>query len=119
MSDKEWLKSLKAGDKVIVQHRGFDVGQSLMVVDHLTQNFIVVGDTKFRKESGYGTGDGYHHPYLIEVTPEALEKIEQDRIHRKLQRYLQNVDVQNVPIEVAKHVVELLDPYIKRIEAKE
>lgn len=121
--NEQWFQNLKVGDQVLVVGAGLNRGESIGVVARFTNTQLVVkcgvAEHKYNRVTGREVGEqSYYGTRLAESTSEALEKIEHDKIRRKLQRYLQNVDVQNVPIEVAKRVSELLDPYIKRIETK-
>ena len=114
--NSDWLQNLKVGDKVIVQHRGLGEGKSLLVVSNITKNFIVVNGRKFRKGSGYGTGDGYHHPYLIETTSEAMAAFEEERYRAVFQNKLSHLSWDDVPLDRIKQIRELVEPYSKRKE---
>ena len=52
-SEREWLNSLKPGDKVAVV-RGFDIGEGAWVrtVDRVTKTMIIVDGVKYRRLSG-------------------------------------------------------------------
>lgn len=118
MDDKEWLSKLKTGDKVIIQRRGLGEGKLLTTVSYLTNNFIVVNGGKFRKESGYATGGGYHTNYLIEATSESIAAFEEEKCRAVFQNKLEHLSWANVPLDKIKQIRELVEPYIKKKEEK-
>ena len=120
MSDKDWLQKLKVGNKVLVQGSGLNRGSTLGTVVRITKNFIVVNsnnfDSKFRKESGWATGDSYYSSQLSEATPEALAQFEEERYRAVFQNKLRNLSWADVPLDRIKQIRELVEPYIKRQE---
>lgn len=58
--DNEWIKELKAGDKVIVSQR-YGAGISESIVQKVTKNFLTVDGIKFNRTTG--TSEGFSDLY--------------------------------------------------------
>ena len=74
MSDKEWLASLKPGDKVAKSRGNWSRSYDIATVERLTATQITLSNgRKYRRDSGYEIGGaGYARSYLTEITPEIL-----------------------------------------------
>lgn len=74
MDDKDFLKKLLTGDKVIVCiDRGFYSQNIIATVDKITpKGYIRVGDMLFDPDTGVARGGV---DYLLEATPEAMQEI--------------------------------------------
>jgi hypothetical protein len=82
MSDREWLASLKPGDKAVVPGRWSGPGE-IVTVERLTKTqFVMTNGSRFTRDSGrsIGSRDTWHTGWLRPVTPEFLERIEQKRL---------------------------------------
>jgi hypothetical protein len=75
-------------------------------------------DSKFRKESGWATGDSYYSLQLSEATPEALVKFEEARYRAVFTNKLSHLSWADVPLDRIKQIRELIEPYLKRKEEK-
>jgi hypothetical protein len=120
MFDNDWLQKLKVGDTVIINGSGLNRGTSVGTITKFTKNFIVVNqngfDSKYRKESGWATGDSYYHSHLTEATPEALAQAEEERYRQVFQNKLRHLSWADVPLDRIKEIREIIEPYIKRKE---
>lgn len=123
MSDHDWLKDLKAGDTVIVEREGFYGATSISTILRFTSNFIVVkesngSETKFRKESGWEPGPGYHHAQMRQATPEALTEL-RERIYRaNFENKLKHLNWNDVPLDRLKEIREIIEPYVGQHKEK-
>lgn len=69
-----WLQALKAGDSVVLQ-RGIGNGLNVCVVDKVTRTQVVIGGSRFRRDTGREVG-GYTWDRASIVEPTA------DRVHK-------------------------------------
>lgn len=91
---KEWLVSLKAGDRVAIgSHMG---GFRVAVVDRTTATQVIVGDQRFSKKNGGLIGySGFRTPRIAELTDQICEEIEL----RALRNWFNTCNWNSRPIE--------------------
>lgn len=76
MESEDWLKSLAVGQKVIISTGNVYRGERLATVDRLTATQIVVGEHRFKRDSGWMIGGSrWETTWLQEPTPERLKLI--------------------------------------------
>lgn len=71
MSSKEWIQSLKVGDKVVFNGK---YHKSIPIITKITKCFVFINDTKFSIKNG-SSGSGWDRVYIsefIEGSPEVL-----------------------------------------------
>lgn len=104
MSDKEWLASLKVGDKVAISIRnGYRIGE----VSRLTKTQIVLKDgNKFNRESGYLVGrNACNQPvYIQSITDEILKEWRRNWLLKEFYNY----DIKQISNENLEKIVALL-----------
>lgn len=73
--DNEWIKELKAGDKVIVSHTlRYGAGISESIVQKVTKNFLIVDGNKFNRTTG--TSEGFSFSTLYPATAKNVAVID-------------------------------------------
>lgn len=69
----DWLQNLKAGDKVIESY-GFNEVR-LVPVERVTPTQVIVGNTKYKRTTGYMVGgDSWCRNSIREATPELADQ---------------------------------------------
>lgn len=51
---KAWRAGLKVGDHVVITRS--NAGDRLATVDHVTEHYVTVGSTRYRRDNGYPAG---------------------------------------------------------------
>lgn len=83
------LYDLQVGDEIIITNY---YGESLVKVERLTNNYIVVGRSKYRKSDGVLAGAGWWGKETIRVaTKDDAERIKAKQIHDKLAKKVSNI----------------------------
>lgn len=101
---ENWTQSLKAGDEVVVTGR-FYGHDRLARVDRVTATQIVVGNERFRRDSGRRVGDsGYAFAYIVEPVAQRREAIER----RMLTDAITRANFDKLPLETLRAAHELL-----------
>lgn len=106
---ENWLEQLKTGDSVIVS--GSYTGSLPLVkeVDRITNTQIVIGSTKYRRDSGRQIGGStWHWSWLQEATPEAVKKIKDEGRRRKLQYDLRETKWQRLSLEALEEITAIV-----------
>ena len=87
MEYKEWLKSLKPGDKVAIET--INGGYVFRTVVRLTKTQIVLDNSqKFYISSGLSVGGSfYHKTSIIPITAEMKETLEKYRLIKIIKKY--------------------------------
>jgi len=92
MSNKEWLKTLKAGDEVFVKmyHQGYRVCR----VEKITEKFIKVHgfESKFRMNGTIVGSDIWNATLLEEYTEEKKTMVLLNRQKRKIIKMMKDID---------------------------
>lgn len=101
----EFLKTLKAGDTVIIDGQGHSRDQRVATVEKVTSTQITAGGERFTRASGAAIGYSgrYTKPHLREPTPAMLDLIRRRVVTAKLARALSESQVADqylLPIEV-------------------
>lgn len=115
--DKNFLSKLKEGDKVIISSNNLNGRDSIGRVIRFTKNFIVVlsnigFESKYKKNSGYATGESYIFTHLEEATDEAISRIYHDNFKRKVKHIVhEKTDWDKIPDEILEQVQTLLKPF--------
>ena len=106
-TDYDWIKDLKAGDKVFVT-RGSHI--RLVTVDRVTATQIVIGGERFRKSDGYRMGDSntYWFTTLKEHSQEKEDEFRAQVKHEANIKRLKNCNFAMLSPEVVAAIVTLL-----------
>ena len=99
---REDFKSLKAGDKVIINSSFYD--DRVETIDRITNTQIVIGNSKFKRTNGWKIGDNiWNKTYLSIGTPEKIAEIEHKQRMNAIRSY------------ITKHLSELNDTQLEAI----
>jgi hypothetical protein len=116
MFNAEWLKELKAGDKVIINH-GWYVGKEVALVKRTTKTLIIVASSngkyeyRFRKSDGVAPGGDIWNPQrLVKHTDEIEREIKINKKRRAIASELKNTNWYKQPLEVLESVKALTKP---------
>jgi len=81
MEEKEWLESLKVGDKVAVSH---DYGHKYFIseIAKLTNTqFVLTGEQRFYRRNGREvTSEKWNVESIEQITPQVVEWIKREKI---------------------------------------
>ena len=102
---KDWLKSLKPGDKVVIET--ITGGYVLRKVDRITKTQIVLDNCqKFYISSGIIVGGYfYHKTSIIPVTAEIKEIVEKSTLIYRIKKS----DINGLSIESLKNILSIID----------
>lgn len=98
------LYNLKEGDKVIVKCMGMEW---LETVGRTTNNYIIVGNNKYRKDTGYIAGDKWSLQHIAVATPEIIERIRYDQLHKKLVKSARDIRFDLLSNEQLKSILNI------------
>ena len=68
MTDNNWLRDLKAGDMVVVQSRWYEI---VARVGRVTACYVIVGGTRYHRDTGRVVGEDYGRSFLSPYNDEA------------------------------------------------
>jgi hypothetical protein len=105
MNEREWLDSLKPGDRVIISGRW---QEALATVDRVTKTQILVksGSMRFRKKDGGLVGaDSYNNACIYSPT----ERRVHDIMHRKACEQIGKVQWKTLTLETLHKVLETVN----------
>ena len=84
---REDFKSLKAGDKVIINSTFYD--DRVETIDRITNTQIVIGSSKFKRTNGWQTGDNIWSKTRLSIgTPEKIAEIEHKQRMNAIRSYV-------------------------------
>lgn len=102
---RDWIKNLKIGDLVFVNHR---VYSSLQKVEAITPaGNIKVNGILFNQNGSERGGDRWDRFYLSEATPEKLKTFRETMTVKKAFRLMK--ETKKITLEQANKIIELLD----------
>lgn len=117
MSGYDWLKTLKAGDEVIVSGGGVGSTRYIRTVDRATATQIVVEGRKYNRARGKRVGSsGWGTSCIVEATHERKAAINAAQLKSKSVNAIRDFSdkVYSVPDEVLIRVAE----FIRSMEEK-
>lgn len=108
--DREWLKSLKVGDEVILTHHHFGTRtRQIAKVDRETKMYLVVGNQRFRKEDGREPGRSMGSWATIgPATSETRQRTRDENRKALLCDRLRCLKWSALPLETLESIVALL-----------
>jgi 16S rRNA G1207 methylase RsmC len=105
-NNRDFLQKLKVGDEVIVEGR-YD--RSVQKIEKVTENFLIIDGTKYRKQGGMMTGaNSFHYSFLNEATPEVIDKINNENRLRNLRSFMRSLDINSLSIETMLQIREII-----------
>lgn len=109
--NNDWLKELKAGDKVIVVTGGFNARRTVEIVEKATATQIVLPrGARYRKSDGDLIGrNRWHQNRLEQATPEAVVAANEAKRVLHLDARLSNVKWGDVPLAKLERIAKILD----------
>lgn len=111
LSEKDWIKELKLGDKVIIASGGVYQRSYIATVDKITPSGrIICGDTTFNPDGWERGGrDNWNRKYLREATPEKIQDIGDKEIISQARSIAGRIygGEQKITVEQAKVLIEL------------
>jgi len=104
MNDKEWIKDLKEGDKVVVSSRH---GKSITVVTKITpKGFVKTDKYQFNQDgSQRGNSDRWNPFYLEQLTDEVLLEFKKNGLVRKCKE----IKFSELSIEQIEQILSICD----------
>lgn len=92
LSVTDYFGSLKVGDSVMYDSDAFGERLHVLTVTKVTETLIVVGDMKFRRTTGYQTGNTnkFHFPRLKVMTEDDWLKFRDNIRRSKLMVYIKD-----------------------------
>jgi hypothetical protein len=114
MFNTEWLKELKAGDKVIINH-GVYGGKEVALVKRTTKTLIIVASSngkyeyRFRKSDGFASGGSVWNRQRIVMHTDGIEReININKKRQKIATELQNTNWYKQALEVLESVKDIV-----------
>lgn len=102
----EWLKTLKVGDKVIVESR---YKRTITTVEKITAAGNIKANGILFNSNGMERGGGvWNTTYLKQATPEVIEEITNQAIIAKAIKLMR--ETPKITLEQAKNIINLLNP---------
>lgn len=113
ISCPNWIKSLKAGDKVIVSRLGGypqieevrSVGKRLISLKDC--------DTRFNIETGMETGNDrdWRKACLVEATLEAIAQIQEQTDRQQILHKIQKAQIEKLPLSALKEIEAIIQSH--------
>ena len=109
---KEWIKNLKPGDTVIVESK---YRLAIKKVTKVTPTGrIVIGDSQYNPD-GYLRGtDMYNREYILEATPEQLEKTQNKITRVQSLNKIGKFDFNKMDNESLLKIIEIIENSISK-----
>ena len=115
MFNTEWLKELKAGDKVIINHGGYGGSKEVALVKRTTKTLIIVASSngkyeyRFRKSDGFSPGGGVWNLRHLVMHTDGLEReININKKRQKIATELKNTNWYKQALEVLESVKDIV-----------
>jgi len=108
----DWLKKLKAGDKVAVASPSAILSYSIYTVKRVTKTQIALNEiaTKYRIDSGYRVGSSpWNFSSLIEATPELINDIRIKKHRSNMVYQFNNIDENCLTIEQLEKIIKIAE----------
>lgn len=107
--NKEWLESLKVGDKVFV--RGHFT-KAIRPVEKINKGSIKVGGTLYNKTDGYQKGgDVWYRTYIEEVTDDILKEVQRENKAMNIEMMLHGLDCKKFTLEQLEELEALIKKF--------
>lgn len=107
MMNNDWIKNLKAGDKVIVCYRSIYSDDIVKTVDKVTPTGRIKVGCDYYNPNGWPRGR--ISTYIKEATAEAVEAIRQRDVIRKAVSRVSALRASSITYDQAMKLLEVLD----------
>lgn len=105
MNEPKTLYDLREGDAVLIQSQYYE---KIATVTRLTKQYIIVGNTRYRKKDGCKVGqDCWESVCLSIVSPEDLERIKNRKKHERLVLEAKAISFQSLSNEQLQSIIDI------------
>lgn len=105
MIENEWIEKLKVGDKVIVNHCGFEDTMNVCVVDRITpKGFLSIAGNLYKRN---GMSRGSSCSFISKADEENILEIEQRIVVNKCFKMIGKR--RKITFEQAEKIIEILE----------
>lgn len=105
MDEPKTLYDLREGDSVLIQSQYYE---QIATVTRLTKQYIIVGNTKYRKKDGIQvTRNRWEYVRLSIISPEDLERIKKRKKHERLVLEAKAISFQSLSNEQLQSIIDI------------
>lgn len=105
MDEPKTLYDLREGDAVLIQSQYYE---QIATVIRLTKQYIIVGNTKYRKKDGCKVAqDRWEYERLSVISPEDLERIKKRKKHERLVLEVRAISFQSLSNEQLQSIIDI------------
>lgn len=110
MTNKEWLKSLKAGDRVFVVTEYYgETSKKIACVDRITPTGqIVVDNSRYKNGELPHNTWATHLTYLEEVTEQSYKEFREQRYIKHTLKQLKELTAETLTLEQAQAIAKIM-----------
>lgn len=100
------LYDLQVGDEVILVQHYFEM---VVKVERLTNNYVVIGRSKYRKSDGNRIGcDRWTYEYIRIATPDDIKQIREKHCHNRLVKLVSNIPFQSLTNDQLQSILNIV-----------
>lgn len=100
------LEDLKAGDDVLISGMYY---RRIAKIDKVTKTQIVVGNARFRRNSGWQCGsDSWNRKYISVPTEKEISDVKEENLRKILIHTISSVDFKRLSTDELKQVYNIL-----------
>lgn len=99
------LYDLQAGNEVLVVN---NYSEAVVKVERTTNNYIVIGHSKYRKSNGRLVGDNvWRQEYIRIATPDDVQRIRKKHQHDRLVKLVSNIPFQSLTNDQLQSILNI------------
>lgn len=103
MGELKTLYDLQEGDEVLLTSMYWE---RIVTVSRLTKHYIIIGNTKFRKDGGFKvTTDRWDQEHISIIVPEDIERIKNRQKHERLVLEAKAISFQSLTSEQLQSII--------------
>lgn len=100
------LYDLQAGDEVLVVN---NYSEAVTKVERVTNNYVVIGRSKYRKSDGCLVGgDKWTNEHIYVATPDDVKRIREKYWHNGLVKMVSNIPFQSLTNEQLQSILNIV-----------
>ena len=100
------LYDLQAGDEVLVVN---NYSEAVTKVGRVTNNYVVIGRSKYRKSDGcLAGGDIWTNEHIYVATPDDVKRIREKHWHHRLVKMVSNIPFQSLTNEQLQSILNIV-----------